>query len=80
MGKKVLVSKELLDLLEEAANEIMQQDEGVHGRDWLDENRSSETSREKGGIIKLETDHDWKVAFAVWYMGRESIARKLPRV
>lgn len=80
MGKRVMVSKVLVDLLEEVANEIMQQEDGVHARDWLDENRISVTSRKKGGIIELETDHDWKVAFAVWYLASPALAKKLPRV
>lgn len=79
MGRRVMVSAELMSLLEETANEIMLQDDGVHGRDWRDECQTSRVSDEKGGVIRLETDHDWIVAFFVWYSGSRSISKKLPR-
>lgn len=77
MTQKVLVSKALVDLLEEMANDVMQ--DPVHERDWRDENQTSKTSRAKGGVIEIATDHDWKLAFAIWYFGERKIAQKLPR-
>jgi len=77
--KKVLVSANLMALLEETANEIMQQGDADHGRDWIDENRTSDLSSKKGGVLKYETDHDWKVAFFIWYCGSPRITKKLPR-
>jgi hypothetical protein len=74
-----MVSSDLMELLKETANEIMQQEDGVHGDDWLNENRTSKESDAKGGVITLRTDNDWPVAFMVWYYGRPEIVKKLPR-
>lgn len=74
---KVQVSEELVALLEEMANDVMQDPE--QARDWRDENQTSKTSRNKGGVIKLQTNHDWKLAFVIWYFGERRISAKLPR-
>lgn len=79
MAKLVKVSATLLALLEETANEIMGQDDGIHAVDWRNENQASAASNAKGGVIHYETDHDWKIAFFVWYYGSRSIADRLPR-
>ena len=75
--RKVLVSADLVALLEEMANDILTDDE--QSRDWRDENQTSAISRTKGGVLRLDTDHDWKVAFAIWYFAPRSISAKLPR-
>lgn len=78
MGKTVKVSAALMALLEEAVNDTLQSDP-VLVRDWRDETCTSKISNSKGGIITLETDHDWKVACAIWLYARPAMVAKLPR-
>lgn len=77
--KTVKVSADLIALLAETCDEIMKQDGGVHKRDWLAQVTTSKESSAAGGPIALRNDHDWKVAFIVWYFGRPNIVTKLPR-
>jgi len=76
MSHRVMVSAGLVDLLEE-----MIQDEMVPAvmERWRNEVQTSRTSSEKGGVLTLETDHDWKIAFIIWRFGRPEVASKLPR-
>lgn len=77
MTKRVMVNEALMALLEQTANEILASED--LGQRWADENQTSAITRDKGGWLQYETDHDWKIAFFIWHCASPALAAKLPR-
>lgn len=65
---KYLVSEKLLTLGAQTIEALMAAEAGLR-ESWLDQVRTSQASDEAGGIIALDTDYDWVLAFFVWYHG-----------
>lgn len=62
----VIVTKVWLAELEKVANKIMELRPQLR-EDWLDQCRTSEASRIDGGMLEFHHEHDWVLAFFVWY-------------
>lgn len=73
--RRHVVSAALLKLAAERADAIMKAKPGLEMM-WLDHNRTSTLSNREGGILQLECDSDWILAFYIWLSGHGCI---LPR-
>jgi hypothetical protein len=63
--QRKLVNAGILGCLEETAEKMMAENPSIR-RMWLDQVSTSAASDRDGGIVKLDTDHDWSLAFFTW--------------
>jgi hypothetical protein len=74
--KTHLVSAELLEAAQKHADVLFERRPGMR-RLWDQFNSTSVLSDASGGIIRLETDHDWIVAALMFFSdGEKSIPRE----